>query len=90
MRIFAGNLKGTKYSYGGEIKGLETDMVGTSSDPCIITDCGYSVITSSGWEYRKTNFKLRTIKYWNKDDTTEWMIKAIDSNTVHIWDVNPR
>jgi hypothetical protein len=75
---------GSAVRWGGEVLGLESDMPGTFSNPCRITECQYR---PAGGDYHDANFNLS--RGWLKTDTTEWMVKMVDDVSVDVWDVNP-
>ena len=79
-------IEGSKVSFGAEIRGSETDMVGAISNPCIITDCSFD--TGTGM----VNMGLTQMPVIRGliTDSAKWMIDIIDDTTLAVWDVIPR
>ncbi len=77
---------GESARYGGEVYGLESDMAGTQSDPCTISDCQ---LKRNGQSYQYTTFNSGSVKR-DTTDGNEWWIWYPDDVTLRVYDKNPK
>jgi hypothetical protein len=76
---------GSYSRFSGEIFNFEDDMAGTADHKCRIAQCSTK---SLGGSYGFVDFSLYS-EFWYSD-TTEWMVRIVNSHTIDIWDVKPR
>lgn len=72
---------GERAVYGGEIRGYESDMPGSVSDPCIIHQCKW---------YDGNSWIPTAFNQWTGDtlvsDTTEWGLQINSYQSIIVWD----
>jgi len=76
---------GNSVSWSGEIYCRETDMVGTESDSCRISQCKYKTFNNV---FVSSNLSTYSDQI-GSSDLNEWGVKLIDGSTIDVWDKNP-
>jgi hypothetical protein len=77
-------MSGVNVQWTGEIFGYETDMAGTSDNPCTIENCAYKVVGHT--YYQDADLTPSDMR---SSDFGQWQTRYISGTEAEIWDANP-